>query len=272
MVVNLIDGSITKEFSRSYTITNKVEDFGNGWYKISASINGTYNTRFYSRIYLSNVAVPSDPPNNFYTGESLSAYIWAAQLEEGSYPTSYIPTSGGTVTRNQDIFTRDGIGSLINDSEGVLFVEMAALSNDGTNRGISLNDGTSSNRLLLYFSAASNQIAVISTGFAGSIIYTLPDETLFNKIAVRYRANDITLWVDGASRGTPITSATIPTFTAFKFDSGSASSPFFGKVKQLQVYNTVLTDEQLLQLTGTSGTDFYESYAEMASALTYTIQ
>ena len=53
--------------------------------------------------------------------------MWGAQVEEGSYATSYIPTSGSTVTRNQDIFTRDGIGSLINSTEGVLFVEMAAL-------------------------------------------------------------------------------------------------------------------------------------------------
>ena len=53
---------------------------------------------------------------------------------------------------------------------------------------------------------------------------------------------------------------------------GNGSANFYGKVKQLQVYDTALTDEQLLQLTGESGTDFYESYAEMASALTYTIQ
>ena len=175
-------------------------------------------------------------------------YVWGGQVEQGSYATSYIPTSGSTVTRNQDIFTRDGIGSLIG-TEGVLFIEMAALSNDGTNRGISLNDGTQTNRLLLYFSSSSNQISVISTGFTGSITYTLPDETLFNKIAVRYKANDITLWVDGESRGTPKTTATIPTFTALKFNSGSLSSPFFGKVKQLQVYDTALTDTQLAALT-----------------------
>ena len=64
-------------------------------------------------------------------------YMWGAQVEEGSYATSYIPTSGSTVTRNQDIFTRDGIGSLINSTEGVLFVEMAALSDDSTRRVIS---------------------------------------------------------------------------------------------------------------------------------------
>ena len=47
---------------------------------------------------------------------------------------------------------------------------------------------------------------------------------------------------------------------------------FYGKVKQLQVYDTALTDMQLIQLTGTAGTDFYESYSEMAESLTYTIQ
>ena len=56
------------------------------------------------------------------------------------------------------------------------------------------------------------------------------------------------------------------------FDFGDGGFDFYGEVKQLQVYDTALTDEQLLQLTGESGTDFYESYAEMASALTYTIQ
>mgnify|MGYP003989768079 CR=1 FL=1 len=61
-------------------------------------------------------------------------------------------------------------------------------------------------------------------------------------------------------------------FLILNFDNGIGGSNFYGKVKQLQVYDTALTDEQLLQLTGTSGTDFYESYAEMASALTYTIQ
>lgn len=184
-----------------------------------------------------------------YTTQSSTGFkVVGWQLEAGSYPTSYIPTSGSTVTRNQDLFSRGGISSLIGTA-GVLFVEMAALSNDLTNRSISLNDGTSSNRLLLYFSSASNQIAVVSTGFTGSINYAVSDETSFNKFAVRYKDNDVTLWVDGASRGTPITSATIPTFTALKFDSGAGASPFYGKVKQLQVYPTALSDSELTSLT-----------------------
>ena len=253
VVVNLIDGSITKEFSRSYTITNKVEDFGNGWYKISASINGTYNTRFYSRIYLSNVAVPSDPPNNFYTGESLSAYIWAAQLEVGSYPTSYIPTSGSTVTRNQDIFTRDGIGSLINDSEGVLFAEISRTEDESNYRLLGLDNGTSQNYIKIGFGnnngnfwilAVVNGVTVINSTNAVS-----NNANQFYKIAVRYKSGDSVIYIDGVPVLTSSTTFSSGTFTDLDFTHFTGSSHFFGKVKQLQVYNTALTDEQLTSLT-----------------------
>ena len=53
---------------------------------------------------------------------------------------------------------------------------------------------------------------------------------------------------------------------------GGGTRIYSVKVKQLQVYDTALTDMQLIQLTGTAGTDFYESYSEMAESLTYTIQ
>ncbi len=251
VVVNLIDGSITKEFSRSYTITNKVEDFGNGWYKISASINGTYNTRFYSRIYLSNVAVPSDPPNNFYTGESLSAYIWAAQLEVGSYPTSYIPTSGSTVTRNQDIFTRDGIGSLINSTEGVLFAEISALSNDASYRYMGLTDGSSDNRIIILYYQSNNRIRVLLSSGGTKYFdefYAVTSVEDFHKVAVKWKVNDFALWVDGVERATDTSGSTPIGLNTLALDQATGYN-WFGKVKQLQVFKTALTDSELATLT-----------------------
>jgi hypothetical protein len=166
---------------------------------------------------------------------------------------------------------------LINSTEGVLFAEIAALSNTSTDRTmVSLSDGTTSNRVYIRYGNASNQIegrSTVATANSGLTNYVVTNETNFHKVAYKWKLNDFALWVDGVEVSTStgaVNSAN--TLNKLSFDSGAGTQIAEGKVKQLQVYNTALTDEQLLQLTGTSGTDFYESYAEMASALTYTIQ
>ena len=210
-------------------------------------------------------------------GQDTDVLVWGAQVEEGSYATSYIPNFGTSagVTRNQDIFTRGGIGSLINSEEGVLFVEMAALANDLTYRTISLNNGTNDECVRIRFKNSSNSVnGLIRNGGSAraNISHQVSDIKQFHKLAFKYKSGDSQLWVDGVKVGTSTDTFALSTQTQLNFNQGTSSDIFFGKVRQLQVYNTVLTDEQLLQLTGTSGTDFYESYAEMASALTYTIQ
>ena len=178
--------------------------------------------------------------------------IWGAQVEEGSYATSYIPTSGSTVTRNQDIFSRDGIGSLINSTEGVLFVEMAAFSNDGTNRTIALSDGTGNNLVRLYFSNSSNRIvSQVKVGGSTQVTFDITGITVidFNKVALKYKENDFSIWINGVERGTDTSGTTPTSMNRLALDNGSGSENLFGKVKQLQVYTTALTDTQLAALT-----------------------
>ncbi len=180
-------------------------------------------------------------------------YLWGAQLEAG-YATSYIPTSGSAVTRNQDIFTRDGIGSLINSEEGVLFLESAALSNDGTNRFLFISDGTNDNGVRFFYSTTNNQIVsrYYVGGVATAIIsFTLSDALNFNKIAFKWKENDFALWVNGVEVGTDSNGAVVSsdTLNNISLTTGVGSSPFFSKVKQLQVYKTALTDAQLTSLT-----------------------
>ena len=208
----------------------------------------------------------------------VTASFWGAQFELGSYATSLIPTSGSTVTRNQDVFTRDGIGSLINSTEGTLFVEMAALSDDETYRTISLSDGTNDNTIRIeYEGSVSNRFRAVyaeNGDYTGGITHTF-DITQNAKIAYKYAENSLALWINGVEIGTyTATKAMMApnTVNTLDFARADGANNFFGKVKQLQVYDTALTDNQLIQLTGEAGTHFFESYSEMAETLTYTIQ
>ena len=172
-------------------------------------------------------------------------------MEEGSYPTSYIKTSGSTVTRNQETYTKTGISDLINSEEGVLFAEMAALSNDGTIRYLSINDGTSNNRVtFLYYSSNTNIRVIVSSGGTNvmdknsGVSSTLD----FHKVAIKWKENDFAFWLDGVKVQTDTSGLAPIGLNTLSFDV-AGSGNFFGKVKQLQVFKTALSDSELATLT-----------------------
>jgi hypothetical protein len=252
---DLDTGLITQVLaSAQYTlIENKVESYNNGWYRLSVSLTdvGGAGGRF---VCIKPSPVEPTASNNNYTstGDGTSGiYVWGAQLEEATYPTSYIPTSGSTVTRNQDQFSRDGISSLIG-SEGVLFAE-AAIDAIGTQRSIVLSDGTANNRVLLFFKAIGGTISANLK--VGGVSYSVVDNsgtvaTDFNKIAVRYQENRLDLFINGALRTFTGTFTPPTVLNQLNFGAATTSSnPFYGKVKQLQVYPTALSDAELTTLT-----------------------
>jgi len=190
------------------------------------------------------VQIARDLPN----GESL--FFWGAQLEESSYATSYIPTSGSTVTRVQDQYEKTGISNKINSTEGVLFVELENITGtDATNKMISITDSSTTNKISLFVS--SNQISVESSGSGTNLgIYSKALQSGFNKIAVKFKVNDCALWVNGTEyTDTSFAAFSSSTLNALVFDRGDGTQDFFGKVKQIQVYKTALTNAELITLT-----------------------
>ena len=173
-------------------------------------------------------------------------------MELGGYPTSYIPTYGTSATRLVDACSKTGISSLINSPEGVLFVEVAALSNDGTTRQLDLSYGSfNTNYVRLEFASTSNLIygVVKNTSQQAALSYTLLDSTNLNKIAIKYKANDFALWVNGAEVDTD-TSGTAPVnLDSLSFASGTNTNSFYSEIKQLLIFPTALTDAQLAELT-----------------------
>jgi len=222
-----------------------IELFGDGWYRCSivytATVTGGNNHRIYTLDGDNDKVFSGD-------GSTINLYMFGAQLEQGSYPTSYIPTSGSTVTRNQDIFTRDGIGSLINSTEGVLFVEASTFEN-GADCRITLSDGTITNRVSIEWDILANTIK----GFVGSdgnlVSPATYNQTDYNKIAIKYKENDCALWINGDEVDTDFAVSVLSGVNQLEFSNYGGSLTFEGKVKQLQVYKTALTDVQLAALT-----------------------
>jgi hypothetical protein len=247
---NLNNGTIDGE---DVSGSAKIEDYGNGWYR--CSLTSSSNIASGSGKSLQIFIQDSGGSQTAWTANGTeNIYIWGTQTEQGAYPTSYIPTTTASVTRNADAISKTGISDLIGQTEGVLFLESAALFNSLTQRSISISDGTVNNRLVIFYNSPSNQILVwgVASGvtFPSGISYTVTDETEFAKIAVRYRANDITLWVNGEKRGTDITSQALPlSFNRFGFDSGSGGSNLFAKVKSAQLYKTYLSNDEMAALT-----------------------
>jgi hypothetical protein len=178
--------------------------------------------------------------------------LWGAQVEEQSFPTSYIPTYGSIATRNADVCNNSGSAQDFNSEEGVLYAEIAALVNDSSVREISLSDGTANNRIELRYGAASNRLQLVARS-SGSVQASISNSDynilLSNKVAIKYKANDFALWINGVEVGTD-TSGNAPIgLLELAFDDGNNTNDFYGKVRNVQVFTEALTDEQLQELT-----------------------
>ncbi len=188
--------------------------------------------------------------------------IWGAQTEVLTYATSYIPTSGSAVTRAAETLNNAGNSDLINSTEGVLYAEVATLVEGGSNRFLGLSDGSSDNRVVILYTNAANKIrAILSSGGTKYVDKTVDvsSTTDFNKVAIKYKANDFALWIDGVEVATD-TSLNAPVGLD-RFDFLLAgSNNFYGKVKSVAVFKEALSDTELACLTSTNNREIFLNY------------
>jgi len=193
------------------------------------------------------------PQIEAYSSTNPPIYIWGAQFEKLSYPTSYIPTNGSPVTRDAETCTGAGEAADFNSEEGVLYAEMAALANDGTFRMIGVSDGTENNVVNFYYRTDANKITVRLKSGGSQVIFESFDITAtnFSKVAFRYKSGESNLFIDGVKqKASDYTTTDMPSgLNELAFDSGGGGQFLYGKCKAVRVYKEALSDSELKTLT-----------------------
>ena len=231
------------------TPTGTIKSYTNDWYKITYTLGTASVLNSGSGIGVCDAKGDWAVTANGTDGIE----IWGAMMEAQSYATSYIPTSGSTVTRNQDLCNNGGSLATINSTSGTLYFEGSVLANTTSFRIISLSDATNSNAVAFVYRNTPNDFtAVVKSGGATSLSKTtiLADVTDTIKAAISYKLNDFKFYVNGVliladtSGNTPIGLNNLQ-FT----DTNGTSNPFFGKTKALAVWKEALSDSELQSLT-----------------------
>jgi hypothetical protein len=127
--------------------------------------------------------------------------IAAPQLEQGAFPTSYIPTTTAAATRAADSAVVTPISSFYNQAEGTLFAQLSTLTTAAGTfpYSLSIDDNTNNNRIEIYASSSSSTVTVVSSGalqsltsFAGAIVAGVAFSA-----GVAFRANDLAFSTNG---------------------------------------------------------------------------
>ena len=244
--IDLSNGTVVYESG----INADVENYGNGWYKISftqtAVSSGSGLAGF--------IAVYNYAPNSrlqaFGGDGSSGILVWGCQFEAGSYPTSYIPTSGSTVTRSADVCNGSGTSAEFNDSEGVLFAELSGLEGDTSTGQLSISNGSDNENIkIVFLNSTTIRLEAKMTSYTNFVKDITIDRDNINKLAIQYKANDYKVFVNGTKQSVTQRSTTPIGLDRLNFDRGDGASDFYGKIKQLIVFNEALSDSELATLT-----------------------
>lgn len=188
---------------------------------------------------------------NTSASENWDFLMYGAQVESGSYPTSYIPTYGTSQTRSIDDCKEYNVESLLGTDSGTIFVDFEIFNTDNFGGIVEIiNDSNTTQRLLIWVDSGQDLELNISSGIGGQSIEVSDISIGRHKAAFTYSANEIGYFVDGVKIGTAT-----PTLQAFAFSRYDMRNSQGGVniqkkyINQTMAFPTALTDSECIALT-----------------------
>ena len=193
---------------------------------------------------------------------TVTGSVTQAQLEAGSFPTSYIPTTTASVIRSADVCSISGsaFSGFYNPLEGSLSASAifnAPIAGLTGQIIVDVNDTTANNRTRFIRNGSTGFLQYANT-VGGSQDVTIAGSTAMitgavTKIAGCMKANDFTVYLNNVSQGVDTTCVmqTAPTtFTIGDVSSGLATRAFInGTISSIRYYRKRLSNVKLASLT-----------------------
>ena len=248
---NTVIGTYNSGFSNP---SSSIIKYPNDWYRITLTVTSNTSTSLFIQLYL----VSNTTNSSVYTGNGTSGiYVWGAQLEQGSFPTSYIPTTASTVTRSADNaqMTGTNFSSWYNQSEGTLYADLRNYNSSSTgNFGISIGSAFNNYFAFPYINSLGQLVNDVYWRETGSSARTLdlPTGGSGGKYAISYKnIQSFFGYLNGSSGivGNP----PYPTQSGYnqlyigRSHFSSTNQNFY--LRRLTYYPIQLTNQQLINLT-----------------------
>jgi hypothetical protein len=226
-----------------------IQAFPNGWYRCSITDTATATTSGTPTVFLAS----ADNVDSYSGDGSSGIYAWGAQVEislVGALPSSYVPTTTATVTRNADVLKYPTTGNILG-TIGTCYMEATALGT-GVGQQLLLDPTAGSGRTPIYRNSTNNLGIYDGTNGPsdGSI-----NTTGVTKVATSWGGAGQKACVGGGA----VTAAafdgdyTISADMQIANDNTVRHLPYV--IKNLRIYSTQASDAVLQQMT-TAGTDY----------------
>ena len=223
-----------------------IEKLNDGWYRIKATSTAASST---FNVFISIIQSGTDTrtqANTWNSGDGL--YIWNAQLEEGSYPTTPIKTEGATATRLvDDVNTTFGTPFAVT-TQGTFFYSLKGLES-GEGVGVSspfirLQQDSDNYAGVSLSSVWRGRFNHLGVGYLNSSPISVLDDV---KMILTFSSNGWKMFANGAefASGTEVFSFTgISDFVNIAVEDRGVQ-----RLREMSLFDVALTDAECINLT-----------------------